>query len=80
MKAFRVYGEEKEDDTQEEEDSILEDEDESDLEVKYQDVFTILNEDLEYQLPHFIRSVHAIFSVLLVMLMPQAGNNSNKRL
>lgn len=54
------------------EDSILEDKDESELEVEYyQDVFTILNEDsgLEYQLPRR-QKWHAIFSVLLV-LMPQ---------
>lgn len=48
LKDFRVYGEEKKDDAQD-----SQDEDESDLEVEYQDVFTILNEDsgLEYQLP-----------------------------
>lgn len=56
------YGEEKEDDAQEEEDSILEDEDESDLEVEYQDVFANFPD---------IRSVRAIFSTLLVRLMPQ---------
>lgn len=46
LKDFWVNGEEKEDDaqdSQEEENSILEDE--SDLEVDYQDVFNILNED-----------------------------------
>ena len=57
LKAFRVYGEESENvaEVQEETDSIIDDasEDESDLEVDYQDVSAILGDDtgLEYQLP-----------------------------
>jgi hypothetical protein len=57
LKAFRVYGEEREDvaEVQEETDSIIDDasEDEIDLEVDYRDVSAILGDDtgLEYQLP-----------------------------
>lgn len=54
LKAFRIYGEEKEDDAQdaqEEGEFILEEEsDESESEMEYQDLFGILDEDcgLEY--------------------------------
>lgn len=51
LKAFRIYGEEK-DDVQEEE-NIVEESDESESEMEYQELYGILNGDcgLEYQLP-----------------------------
>nr|XP_055038578.1 uncharacterized protein LOC129426347 [Misgurnus anguillicaudatus] len=54
LKAFRIYGEEKEDDGQEEGDFTLDDEsEESESEMEYQELSGILNGDcgLEYQLP-----------------------------
>lgn len=66
LKAFWLYGEEKEEEVtneQEERDSTLDDGDESDSEVEYQDVSAILDEWLSTNFQG-TKSVHAISSIL----------------
>lgn len=83
LKAFRFYGEEKEeevDDGQEEQDSILDDvsEDESELEVDYQDVSAILDDDsgLEYQLPRHQKCACHLLDLISAVDAAAAGGSS----
>uniref|UniRef100_A0A673A804 BED-type domain-containing protein n=2 Tax=Sphaeramia orbicularis TaxID=375764 RepID=A0A673A804_9TELE len=83
LKAFRLYGEQKEgivDDGQEEQDSIPDaaSEDESELDVDYQDVSAILDDDpgLEYQLPRHQKCACHLLNLISTVDATAAGDDN----
>lgn len=85
LKAFQIYGEEKEDDAQEEGDFVLDDEsDKSESEMEYQELSGILNGDcgLEYQLPRHQKCACHLLNLVATVdaSAAEAGSDANKRL
>lgn len=85
LKAFRLYGMEKEEEAtnvQEESDSTLDDatEDESESEVDYQDVSAILDDNtgLEYQLPRHHKCACHLLNLISTVDATAAGGAANE--
>ncbi|KAL3983521.1 oligodendrocyte myelin glycoprotein [Sarotherodon galilaeus] len=87
LKAFRLYGEDKEEETtnwQEDSGSILDDAEDSELEVEYQDVFAVLDDNtgLEYQLPRHQKCACHLLNLISTVdaTAAEATNDTYKRL
>ncbi|GAA6100450.1 uncharacterized protein LOC114653149 [Tachysurus ichikawai] len=85
LKAFRLYGEEKEEEAtnvQEDSDSTLDDatEDQSESEVEYQDVSAILDDNtgLEYQLPRHQKCACHLLNLISTVDATAAGGAANE--